>query len=354
MWPNNRGEVTIPTPKEGATREEYMFLFVGPENETRGYCLNVVIGGKATEYQIAGLLTEETQRLPPEHLLLAKKKVGIVGLGSVGSKVAVSLARSGVKKFLLIDDDVMLPDNVCRHELDWISVGAHKVDSVKEAISLVATDIDIQVRRHRIGGQESAKDADTALSGLSSCDILIDATANSRVFVHLAAIAKRRKRSIIWGEIFAGGIGGLLIRSRPEKDPPPLVMRSGVNDYLDTREPAPFKIASTRYDIDNGDTQPLTAFDADVSQFSAMLTRFAIDTLLDRSPSQFPYSAYLVGFKRNWIFTEPFDTQPITINYIANDETNSHEERNTSDQKTTELLVELVNQLADDQPPSTK
>jgi len=45
---------------------------------------------------------------------LSDLKVGIVGLGSLGSKAAVSLARSGVRRFVLVDADVMEGANVCR------------------------------------------------------------------------------------------------------------------------------------------------------------------------------------------------------------------------------------------------
>jgi hypothetical protein len=85
-----------------------------------------------------------------------------------------------------------------------------------------------------------------------------------------------------------------------------------------------------------------------------MLTRFAIDTLLDRSPSEFPYSAYLVGFKRSWIFEAPFDTQPIAIQHATGAGSDLQEEGNTPDQETTDFLLELVNQRSNDQPPSAQ
>ena len=53
-------------------------------------------------------------RLDKEHEALAGRKVALVGCGSLGSKVAVMLARSGVGKFLLVDDDLFFPDNLVR------------------------------------------------------------------------------------------------------------------------------------------------------------------------------------------------------------------------------------------------
>ncbi|PGB81751.1 thiamine biosynthesis protein ThiF [Bacillus toyonensis] len=48
---------------------------------------------------------------------LSEKKVTIIGLGSLGSRIAFELARAGVKTFTLIDEDILDVDNIFRHEL---------------------------------------------------------------------------------------------------------------------------------------------------------------------------------------------------------------------------------------------
>ncbi|MEI2768746.1 MAG: ThiF family adenylyltransferase, partial [Nitrosomonas sp.] len=73
------------------------------------------------EYQIIKS-SELDSRLPEEYDQLSKVRVGIVGLGSIGSKIAVSLARSGMRRFLLVDDDYLVPGNLVRHELSWAFV----------------------------------------------------------------------------------------------------------------------------------------------------------------------------------------------------------------------------------------
>ncbi|WP_158236215.1 E2/UBC family protein [Geobacillus sp. WSUCF-018B] len=45
------------------------------------------------------------------------KHIAVIGLGAVGSRITMELARAGVSKFTLIDDDVLDIDNVFRHEL---------------------------------------------------------------------------------------------------------------------------------------------------------------------------------------------------------------------------------------------
>ena len=61
---------------------------------------------------------------------LRSKRVGIVGLGSLGSKVAASLARTGVGQFILVDGDVLHAGNLERHDADWRDIALHKTDIV--------------------------------------------------------------------------------------------------------------------------------------------------------------------------------------------------------------------------------
>ena len=40
-------------------------------------------------------------------------------------------------RFLLLDGDVLLPGNLVRHDLDWASVGGHKVDELAWRLAVV-------------------------------------------------------------------------------------------------------------------------------------------------------------------------------------------------------------------------
>jgi len=72
--------------------------------------------------------------------------------------------------------------------------------------------------------------------------------------------------------------------------------------------PAPFRDAGG---YDGNDQQPGIAYDGDVAQIASTLTRLALDTALQREPSDFPYAAYLIGLRKEWIFEQAFDTRPI-------------------------------------------
>lgn len=66
--------------------------------------------------------------------ILKEKKVTIIGLGALGSEVAVSLARNGVGHFNLFDHDVFEIGNSVRHAADLFYIGENKVNVVKQLI----------------------------------------------------------------------------------------------------------------------------------------------------------------------------------------------------------------------------
>jgi hypothetical protein len=119
--------------------------------------------------------------------------------------------------------------------------------------------------------------------------------------------------------VYAGGIGGLIARSRPRRDPRPQTMRQAYHQYtVDTPDfdhiiPAP-------YAIENSDGDIYVASDADVSVIASHLTRLIADTAADSDDSMFPYSMYLIGLSVGWIFSQPFDTKPIQTDHLLYEE----------------------------------
>ena len=292
--------------------------------------------------QVESCIDSNNPRVPTELLTLTEKMVGIVGLGSAGSKIAASLARSGVGKFYLIDEDIFLPENVCRNDLDWRNVGEHKVDAVQEIISYISSFAQVEVSIINLGGQESSAYLDSILRKLSQCDILIDATANPRVFNLLAFVAKTFALPLVWGEVFAGGIGCMIARSRPDKDINPTNMRSAYYQFLSDKA-APFFDSETRqYTWETSDGEVIAATDADISIFAGHLTRFIVDILILKEPSLFPQSMYLIGLQSAWIFKAPFHTIPIKTDHLIEQKTNDSTSTQTLSK---EMIFENINFL---------
>lgn len=75
-----------------------------------------------------------TEGLMPARPGLAERLVVMVGLGSLGSHIALALARAGVQNFHLYDPDVLVPENLSRHIGYLHDVGRPKVDVVADQI----------------------------------------------------------------------------------------------------------------------------------------------------------------------------------------------------------------------------
>lgn len=264
---------------------------------------------KVIEYRTLTIETPEA-RLPETFAAIGDKRIGIVGCGSVGSKVAVSLARSGAANFLLLDPDLFLPENAVRNELDLRAVAVHKARALRERILEVNPAARIDARSILLGGQESAESTASAMSQLAKCDVLVDATADADVFNLCAAVAKAERKPMVWGQVFGGGIGGLVAMARPNLDPPPQLARNQIIGWYANRGVA-WDLAPRRgYDGQRDGGPPVVASDAEVTLIAGHLTRFVLDRLIDQ-PASFPSPAYVTGFAKEWIFSGPFDTWPI-------------------------------------------
>jgi len=66
--------------------------------------------------------------------IMQEKRAVILGCGSVGSLIALELARAGVGHFLLIDNDIVEYHNLCRHQCSISDVGDYKVNAVEKRI----------------------------------------------------------------------------------------------------------------------------------------------------------------------------------------------------------------------------
>lgn len=257
------------------------------------------------------------RRLPTANSALADKRIALIGCGSLGSRTAAMLVRSGARKLELFDDDILAPGNLVRNELDWRGVGAHKAKVLRARLLEIAPDAKVTVQIVNLGGQESSEWTATALETISNCDLIIDATADATVFGLAAAAARFRGRPMVWAEVFGGGIGGIVARSRPEHDPSPDVARRQILKWCDDQD-IEWKMPSQQvnYGVLQTGQPPMIADDADVSVIAGHLARLTIDTLRGGG-SQFPAPAYAIGLSEGWIFTAPFDTHP--INYTGTD-----------------------------------
>ena len=77
---------------------------------------------------------------------LNKSKVAVFGIGGVGSFVVEGLARAGIGKFLLVDNDTVDITNINRQiHANINTVGKNKVDVMKERILSINPEVEVDV-----------------------------------------------------------------------------------------------------------------------------------------------------------------------------------------------------------------
>lgn len=72
-----------------------------------------------------------------------KKRAVILGCGSVGSLVAMELARAGVSHFILSDPDIIEYHNICRHQCGIEDVGDLKINALERKLLNINPNIEI-------------------------------------------------------------------------------------------------------------------------------------------------------------------------------------------------------------------
>lgn len=76
--------------------------------------------------------------------VMKKKRAIILGCGSVGSLVAIELARAGVGHFVLVDADTLEYHNLCRHQCGIEDVGDLKVNALRRKLLNVNPNVDVR------------------------------------------------------------------------------------------------------------------------------------------------------------------------------------------------------------------
>lgn len=141
---------------------------------------------------------------------LKRARVGIVGLGSGGGFVALSLAMSGVGKFVLVDGELLESNNVVRHVADSRYVGRPKAEVVAELIRHRNPNAEVEVRVGRI---------EQNLDILDDLDILISGVDGEGPKYTLNQACLKRNLTAVYAGVYERGEGGDVVVIRPYNGP---------------------------------------------------------------------------------------------------------------------------------------
>ncbi|MDZ4767098.1 MAG: ThiF family adenylyltransferase [Chloroflexota bacterium] len=138
---------------------------------------------------------------------LAQKRVGVIGVGSGGGFVALTLAMSGVGQFVLVDDDVVEATNIVRHVADGRYLGQPKVEAVADLIRQRNPAASVVTHNGRI------EDNIDALDGLDLLIVGVDGE-NAKYRINEACLA--RGIVAVYAGVYARGEGGDVTVIRPD------------------------------------------------------------------------------------------------------------------------------------------
>lgn len=82
-----------------------------------------------------------------------KRRIDIVGVGATGSRIALGLAKLGIREIHLWDDDKVEAHNIANQAFGLLDIGKLKVDAMK-AIIKRDTGIDVTVHPVKVTGNE--------------------------------------------------------------------------------------------------------------------------------------------------------------------------------------------------------
>ncbi len=240
------------------------------------------------------------------------KRVALIGAGSVGSKIADSLVRSGVSHLLLVDGDVMLPGNLERHVLTWRAVGFRKVSALKRHLLEIAPGAEVLTVEENLNWQRAARTHSRLISLIGAADVIVDATGDPGTALLLGAVAAAKERAFVSATVFEGGIGALVACCVAGRDPPFSIARANFQAWCDAQNVMPPKSGTRPYEALNENDLPLVADDAAVTMTASHAARVVLDVIDGNVPPR-EAAWLLLGYRQAWIFNGHADTIRLSV-----------------------------------------
>ena len=228
---------------------------------------------------------EKSARIPGLGFL-PTKRIAIFGCGSIGSKIACSLASSGVKDFLLVDKDVLEPVNSVRHECGIDQFATPKAHALASRVCALNPD-SVGTCSTFVGdpfGELIKQSRHELYETLAECDLIVNATGVQGLSRAICEISHHLSIPSIHVSVTNGAWSGEVLRYLPG------VSRCWQCFQEAFKEPPPGQQTSLGYVFGPGCDQPTftgTGYELDI--VAGLATSFVVDTLriVDGSDSEY-------------------------------------------------------------------
>ncbi len=237
-----------------------VFTFLGEEYQVEKYSL------------IQNIFSRNTGIL--ESSIMCEKEAVILGCGSVGSLVALQLAKSGVGKFLLVDNDVIEYHNLCRHQCGISDVGKYKTLALKERILNVNPNAEVVIETTTV---ELVRKETFDCHCISGSSIIVGCADNRAADVYANSIAVMYHVPFVsigfWERAFAGELFYYL----PDRNMPCYKCALGDGGELSQRESTNRRIYTNEEELEKVNFEP--GISADIDFVTVIGVKIILDIL---------------------------------------------------------------------------
>lgn len=215
-----------------------------------------------------------------ETTVLSDKSVLCIGLGTGGAHAAIELAKCGVGRFTLVDQDRLSVGNVARHPGGISQVGRFKVNVVRDLIH--EKNPDAQVLTYPI--KLTYENRETLKQLIAQASVVICGTDNRPSKLLVNQLCVEANVVAVYGGAFRRAYGGQILRVRPKRSPCHECFVAAMPEEASDVE---VSSASDANDIAYSD-QPVAVepgLSLDVLPIANMLTKLALLELLADKPT---------------------------------------------------------------------
>ena len=150
---------------------------------------------------------------PKVHDKIKNAKVGIAGLGGLGSNIAANLARTGVGTLVLADYDIVEPSNLNRQNYFISHLGMLKTEATAQLIKQMNPYVNIEIHSEKITEENASKI-------FGNCSVVAEAFDNPEAKAMLVGtvLSECENTKIVCGSGMAGYSSSNKIKTRKVSD----------------------------------------------------------------------------------------------------------------------------------------
>lgn len=204
--------------------------------------------------------------------IMLNKKALFIGCGSVGSLVAVELAKAGVGHFMLVDNDIFGYHNICRHQCGIYDVGRYKTDALADRILAINPYAEVKKFNRAI----EDVDQDDVLNFCDEDTVIVGGADNREGDLYACNLGLKAGASFVsigcWERAFAGEIFYCLPEGTPTYSD-----FLAVTGYVSGRVTQNRRFYTTETDLEKASFEP--GISADVNFVTIVGVKLILDLL---------------------------------------------------------------------------